>query len=105
INGVAVVDKELCGGCGKCVTACPKQVIRVIDADSRAVVTCKNADKGAETRKVCKTGCIGCMKCQKVCEYGAVTVTNFVATVDNDKCVGCGKCEEACPQHIIKVMH
>ena len=104
INGVAVVDKELCGGCGKCVAACPKQVIRVIDADSRAVVACKNADKGAETRKVCKTGCIGCMKCQKVCEYGAVTVTNFVATVDNDKCVGCGICEEVCPQHIIKVM-
>ncbi len=105
INGVAVVDKALCGGCEKCVTVCPKQVIRVLDADDRAVVKCKNTDKGADTRKVCKTGCIGCMKCEKACEYGAVTVTNFVATVDNGKCVGCGKCEEACPQNIIKIMH
>ncbi len=104
INGIAVVDKEKCIACGKCVTACPKQVIRVFDADGRAVVVCKNTDKGADTRKACKTGCIGCMKCQKACEYGAVTVANFVAAVDNDKCVGCGKCEEACPQHIIKIM-
>ncbi len=103
-NGVAVVDKSLCGGCGKCVTACPKQIIKVIDADDRAVVRCKNTDKGADTRKACKTGCIGCMKCVKACEYGAVTVENFVATVDNDKCVGCGKCVAACPQSIIRIM-
>lgn len=104
-NGVTFIDRELCKGCGKCAAVCPKHIIRVIDADERAVVHCMNTDKGAETRKYCKTGCIGCMKCMKVCEHDAVKVENFVATVDNDKCIGCGKCEEACPQHIISVNH
>ncbi len=102
-NGVAAVDPALCGACGKCAAVCPKHIIRVTDADDRAVVRCMNSDKGAVTRKDCATGCIGCMKCVKACEYGAVTVENFVAKVAPDKCIGCGKCEEACPQHIISV--
>ena len=58
---------------------------------------CKNHDKGAQTRKQCKAGCIGCMKCQKVCPEEAVKVENFCAKVDYDKCIGCGKCHEVCP--------
>ena len=27
INGIASVDEEKCGGCGECVTVCPKKVI------------------------------------------------------------------------------
>ena len=49
----------------------------------------------------CKVGCIGCMKCQKTCEFEAVTVKNGLAQVDPEKCTGCGKCAEACPRHII----
>ena len=37
------------------------------------------------------------MKCQKTCPVGAVTVTNFNATIDYEKCVNCGKCAEVCP--------
>ncbi len=71
---------------------------------AKAAVLCKNHDKGALTRKECKTGCIGCMKCTKVCEYDAVTVENNSAHVDYDKCVGCMKCQEACPVGCIEVI-
>ena len=64
---------------------------------TQATVLCKNHEKGAVARKHCKAACIGCMKCVKVCEQGAVTVENFLATVDPEKCIGCGKCHEACP--------
>ena len=57
------------------------------------------------TRKECKTGCIGCMKCAKVCEVGAVTVEGNRAHVDYDKCTGCGKCTEVCPVKCITLVN
>ena len=66
-------------------------------------VACSSRVKGNETRKVCKAGCLGCMKCVKACEHGAVTVTDFCASIDPDKCTRCGKCESVCPAKIIKV--
>lgn len=103
-NGAAHVDPNLCKACGKCVKACPKGLISLIPVRPVAVVLCMNCDKGAQTRKVCKGGCIGCMKCTKVCETGAVTVTNFHASVDPDKCTGCGKCAEQCPMGCLRVL-
>ena len=98
-NGVARVDPSRCKGCSMCVKACPKHLITLVPLKRQAIVRCSNCDKGASTNKVCKVGCIGCMKCQKVCEVGAIKVENFHATVDPEKCVGCGKYVEACPRH------
>ncbi len=102
-NGIAVVDEALCVGCGACVAACPKSLIAVKEVKDAALVKCRNTEKGAVARKVCKAACIGCMKCQKVCESDAVTVTNFLAEIDPDKCTACGKCMEACPQGCIQM--
>ena len=100
-NGVAIVNPDVCKACGKCVNACPKKLISIEPKKSRAIVKCSNCDKGALTRKACKVGCIGCMKCVKTCEHDAIKVVNFHAVVDPEKCVGCGKCAEQCPQKII----
>lgn len=100
-DGVAKIDLRLCGACGQCIPACPKHLISIVPIKEQAVVRCSNHDKGAETRKVCSVGCIGCMKCQKVCEAGAISVVNFLAHVDPDKCTNCGKCIEACPAKCI----
>ncbi len=103
-NGLPRVDKLKCKACGKCVSVCPKGVMALVPADApTALVACRSAEKGAVTRKACSAGCIGCMKCQKVCEAGAVSVTNFLAAVDPDKCVGCGKCVDECPTGAIKL--
>ncbi len=97
-NGVAHIEPALCKGCSMCVNACPKNIISFVPLKNMAVVRCTNCQKGADARKVCKTACIGCKKCEKVCEVGAVKVENFKATVDPSKCTGCMKCVEACPQ-------
>ena len=96
-NGLATVNTEVCVGCGICAKTCPKGVIAIVPEKFNHHVLCVNKDKGAETRKVCKTGCIGCMKCQKTCEFGAITVVNNNATIDYSKCTNCGKCAEVCP--------
>lgn len=100
-NGMARVDPKQCRACSMCVAACPKGLISLVPYKKQAVVLCSNCDKGAATMKVCKVGCIGCKKCEKTCEYGAIHVENFHAVVDPEKCTGCGACAEACPRHII----
>ena len=64
-NGAAQIDPHKCKGCSKCVQACPKKLISFVPLKKQAVVRCSNCDKGRDTMKVCKIGCIGCGKCVK----------------------------------------
>lgn len=102
VNGVAVVDREACKACGKCVAACPKHLISLIPYQAKYAVACSSKDKGPVTMKACQTGCIGCGICVKNCPSQAVAVTEFHAVIDQEKCAGCGVCAEKCPKKIIE---
>lgn len=101
-NGVAVVDLSKCSGCGACANVCPKKLISIIPVSSKFCVACHSVEPGAITRRHCSVGCIACRICEKNCPAGAITVTDFVATIDQSKCIGCGICAEKCPRKIIK---
>jgi RnfABCDGE-type electron transport complex B subunit len=102
VNGIATVDREKCKACGKCVAACPKNLIELIPYDAEAMVACSSKDKGPVTMKACKVGCIGCGICSKNCPNSAIKVTDFHAHIDQTKCVGCLVCVQKCPKKIIK---
>ena len=102
VDGLAVVDAHKCIGCGACATLCPKRLIKVIPVTSKYAVSCCSVESGAVTRKQCDVGCISCRICEKNCPAGAVSVNDFVATIDQSKCTGCGICAEKCPRKIIK---
>ena len=103
-DGVAVVARELCTGCGACAATCPKHVIRIAPAKNKVVVQCQNQDKGAQTLKACKNGCIGCGKCAKVCKFDAIVIENNHAYIDPEKCKNCGMCAKECPTKAINNM-
>lgn len=98
-----VIDPKRCTACGKCVTACPKNLITLVSRKQMVLVRCSSQDKGAVVRKVCEVGCIGCMKCTKVCPVGqdasekAILVTNYLARINYEICINCGLCASECP--------
>lgn len=101
VDGVAVVDREKCKACGKCVAACPKNLISLVPYTAKYQVACSNKEKGPVTMAQCKVGCIGCSLCVRNCEAKAVTVKDFNATIDPELCVNCGTCFEKCPKKSI----
>lgn len=48
--------------------------------------------------------CTGCGKCAKRCSYGAITIINNRAVVNQDKCLLCTYCSKECPDFCIKVI-
>ncbi|MCL2081330.1 MAG: RnfABCDGE type electron transport complex subunit B [Oscillospiraceae bacterium] len=101
VDGVAVIDYDKCESCGKCVSACPKNIISMIPYEADVHVCCSSADKGAVLRKICEIGCVGCRLCEKVCKHDAIHVNDNLAAIDYDKCTHCGDCAEKCPRKLI----
>ncbi len=101
IDGVARVNRTACHGCSTCVATCPKGIIKLIPTYSKTAVLCSSKDKGGDTRKACKGGCIACKKCEKECAFGAITVIDNHAVIDYSKCNNCGHCAIVCPTGVI----
>lgn len=69
INHKAVVDKEKCIECGKCITVCPYSAIIM-------------------QKRPCITSC----------KVDAISIDeNKKVKIDNDKCISCGACVYKCP--------
>ena len=101
VDGVAVVDKEKCVACGKCVASCPNHLIELVPYTAEHLVQCSSHDKGKEVKAKCESGCIACTLCTKQCEFDAIHMDNNVAVIDYEKCTNCGKCAAKCPVKVI----
>ncbi len=102
--GVPLILDDNCVACGACVEACPKDLIELrkkFPKNRKIVVACRNEAKGGVARKACEVACIGCGKCEKVCNFDAITIVNNLAFIDSDKCKLCRKCVSVCPTNAI----
>lgn len=101
VNGLAVVNKEKCTACMKCIQTCPKGIIELVPYDSQFVVKCKSKEPGKDVRNKCSIGCIGCQICVKNCPVDAFSFENNLAKINYDKCTNCGTCATKCPTKAI----
>lgn len=97
-NNLPIINKDLCTGCGKCESICPKHVIKMVAQDSIVVVSCNSLDKGPIAKKACSVSCLGCGICAKNCEHNAIKIENNLAIVDEEICID--KCKN--PKCLIK---
>lgn len=81
-DGLAVVHPDLCVGCGKCVSVCPRNLIVLVPESAPVHVFCNSPVKGAAKRTVCKVSCIGCRKCVKTAGEGQMLIDGFLARVN-----------------------
>ncbi|MHC4914044.1 MAG: RnfABCDGE type electron transport complex subunit B [Planctomycetota bacterium] len=100
-DSIPHVIEELCTACGKCLTACPRDLFTLRSEKQTVVVACASHDPGKIVNKACKVGCIGCRKCEKTCKFDAVQVVDGLPVIDYEKCKNCAACVKACPRGII----
>jgi len=125
----AVVDSDLCVGCGSCMLACTRRFAEVGYGKSAiyvrsaggvergfVVIVCR-ACKDPPCAKVCPEDalipregggirllvnrCIGCGYCVEACPFGAILWDE-----ETDKpvvCTYCGYCVEYCPYEVIEM--
>ena len=95
-----------CMLCSACVNACPRKLLAIVPKQEQGtvVVACMNKEKGVDAKKNCAVACIGCKKCEKSCEFAAITVENNLASINPEKCTACMKCVEGCPAKAIRVV-
>ncbi len=101
-NDLPVVFHDKCVGCGACVKACPRNIIELHSEDHKLFVYCRNREKGAKARKVCKVACIACGLCTKDCPVeGGITLDNNLAVVNYDLAPQNEEATRRCPTKCI----
>ena len=108
-NGLPVVNKTLCTGCGKCASVCPNHVIELLPISAKVSISCSSKDFGAPAMKNCKALCLGCGSCMRNCshqEEGAIKIIDHLAVVNQDICHTCDNatCLTKCPTGAINEM-
>ena len=101
IMGVAVEDAE-------------RKVARVLCMGTHGIAnesyiyngyaSCAAAADIAGGPKDCRFACLGLGDCMDHCAFGAITMKDGIACVDEDKCTACGACVKACPRSAIKLL-
>jgi electron transport complex protein RnfB len=105
-DGLPHVDVAKCTGCGKCVEACPQNVlVRIARGKKGAMPLCSNRNPvKSKVLATCKIGCIKCEICVKSCPVGAIRMERGLPVVDAVLCTSCGICVEKCPTKVFKLV-
>ena len=66
--------------------------------------SCATAAGIAGGPKDCRFACIGLGDCMDHCAFGAITMQDGVAHIDESKCTACGSCVSVCPRGVIELL-
>jgi Na+-translocating ferredoxin:NAD+ oxidoreductase RNF subunit RnfB len=84
-EGLPVVREDRCTACGKCVEACPRNLLELHPTDQNILVFCCSKDRSPVSRKACKNACIACAICSRACPEAIVIEDNLAVITDYKK--------------------
>jgi len=84
-DGLPVIIEENCTACGKCVDACPRNLLELHPLSRNILVYCRSEDRGPVARKACKNACIACGICSRACPEAIVIENNLAVITDYNK--------------------
>jgi RnfABCDGE-type electron transport complex B subunit len=105
-EGLPIVREDKCTACGKCVDACPRNIIDLCPIDQNIIVFCRSLDRGPAAKKACKNACIACGICVRACPE-AIVLENYLAVITDFKKIDPEKIPaiEKCPTDAIGRIH
>jgi len=95
-------------GCAAGPKNIPYSVSSALGASSKAATLLSNEFLTQELiiAEVNKDLCMGCHRCEKVCNFNAIKVNESgIAQVEELKCKGCGACITSCPARAIDLKY
>ncbi len=95
-------------GCAAGPKNIPYSVSSALGASSKVSVLLSSDTLSQELiiAEVNESLCMGCQRCEKTCDFGAIKVDeNEIAIVDDLKCKGCGACVTSCPARAIDLKY
>jgi len=85
----------------RCQGTCERVTARY---DYSGVPSCRAVSGISGGPNACEFGCVGYGECLSVCAFGAISMVDGIAMIDDDACTGCGMCVGVCPRNIIQML-
>ena len=102
VMGTVVEDTGRMVAFVKCSGTCDKTQVKY---EYYGVKDCNKAAMApGKGNKKCSYGCMGFGSCVRACPFGAITIQNGIAVVNEEICTGCTKCVASCPNKIIEMV-
>jgi Na+-translocating ferredoxin:NAD+ oxidoreductase RNF subunit RnfB len=102
IMGVEVVLKERQAAFVKCMGGSSVSTFRYQYEGINSCTAIMHLAGGGS--KSCEYGCLGGGSCREACQFGAISIVDGIAVVDNEKCTACGMCMRSCPKKLIEMV-